>query len=177
MNRKGAVLIKFRLLIQITALAGLLLYSCGYRFAGSGELPSSVNKVSISVLENKTAESGIENIMTNDIIYEFTRHGKIITKKDDADAFLSGVIDSVTDVGISRQSAITSLQRQVTVFISLKLKDRNGNIIWSESNLSDYQAFDVFPDKIATENAMHKAIDVLSKRLAEKVYNKLTINF
>lgn len=170
-------MIKTRLLILIAAVLSLLLYSCGYRLAGSGELPSSVEKVSISVLENKSAESGVETIITNDIIYEFTRHGKPIADKEEADAFLSGVIESISDVSISRSSTITSLERQVTVVISLKLKDKTGNIIWTVSNISDYQAFSVFPDKLATENEMRKAIDILSKRLAEKIYNKLTDNF
>ncbi|MBU3950273.1 MAG: hypothetical protein KJ826_18905 [Proteobacteria bacterium] len=170
-------MIKIRLLILITAVGGLLLYSCGYKFAGSGELPSSVKRVSISVLENKTAESGIENIITNDIIYEFNRHGKNVVRKDEADAFLTGVIDTATDVAISRSSTIASLERRVVINISLKLKGKDGNIIWTGSNITDDQAFTVLTDKIATENEMRKAIEILSKRLAEKVYNKLTDNF
>lgn len=165
------------ILILITAVGCLLFYSCAYRFAGSGELPSSVKKVSVSVLENKTAESGIENIITNDIIYEFTKHGKIVAKKDEADAFLSGVIESAGDAAISRSSTITSLERRVTVVVSLKLKGKDGNIIWTGPSISDDQAFTVLSDKLATENEMRKAIEVLSKRLAEKAYNKLTDNF
>ncbi|MBU1053136.1 MAG: hypothetical protein KKC46_04805 [Proteobacteria bacterium] len=170
-------MIKTRLLILITAIAGLFFYSCGYKFAGSGELPASVQKVTVLVLENKTAESGIENIITNDIIYEFTRHGKTVAKKDEADAFLYGTVETASDVAISRSSTITSLERRVVVVISLKLKSKDGNIIWTGSNISDDQAFTVLSDKLATENEMRKAIEILSKRLAEKVYNKLTDNF
>ncbi|MGB5158753.1 LPS assembly lipoprotein LptE [Desulfobacterium sp. N47] len=170
-------MIKTRLLILIITVTALSFYGCGYMFAGSGELPASVKKVSVSVLENKTAENGIESIITNDIIYEFTRHGKNVAKKDEADAFLSGVIETANDAAISRSSTITSLERRVVIVVSLKLKGKDGNIIWTGSNITDDQAFTVLSDKLATENEMRKAIEILSKRIAEKVYNKLTDNF
>ena len=47
--------------------------ACGYRFAGTGNLPAGVESIFIEVLENRTAETGIENTFTNELIYEFTR--------------------------------------------------------------------------------------------------------
>jgi len=171
------ILIKIRFAAIIFIAVALLFYGCAYRFAGGGDLPASVKKVSISVLENKTAESGIENIITNDIIYEFTRRGKIVAKKDDADAYLTGVIESANDAAISHSSSQTSLERRVTVVLGLKLKDRSGNIIWTGKDIAADQAFAVMADKIETEQKRRTAIVVLSKRLAENVYNRLTDNF
>jgi len=170
-------LIKMRLTILFAAAAALLFYGCAYRFAGGGDLPGAVKRVSISVLENKTAESGIENIITNDIIYEFTRNGKVVAKIDDADAYLTGTIESANDEAISRQSAQISLERRVTVVLSLKLKDKSGNILWIRKSIAADEAFAVTADKYETETARRMAIELLSKRLAEKVYNRLTDNF
>lgn len=174
---EGAILIKMRLTILFAAAAGLLFYGCAYRFAGGGDLPASVKKVSISVLENKTAESGIENMITNDLIYEFTKNGKIVAKIDDADAYLTGTIESANDEAISHKGDHTSLERRVKVVLGLKLKDRSGNIIWTGKDIAADQSFAVMADKIETEKERRTAIAVLSKRLAENVYNRLTDNF
>ncbi|MDQ1329777.1 MAG: hypothetical protein QG578_39 [Thermodesulfobacteriota bacterium] len=157
--------------------AALVLSGCAYRFAGGGDLPGAVKRVSISVLENKTAESGIENIITNDLIYEFTRNGKVVANKDDADAYLTGIIESANDEAISHKGDHTSLERRVKVVLGLKLKDKSGNIIWTGKDIAADQAFAVMADKIETEKKRRTAIELLSKRLAENVYNRLTDNF
>lgn len=177
MKHGGAVLINLRLAMLLMVAAGLLFSACGYRFAGGGDFPSSVKKISVSVLENRTAESGIENIITNDIIYEFTRNGKVVVKKDDADAGLTGTIESVSDEAISHRGDQISLERRVNVVLNLKLTGNDGKIIWTAKGIASDQAFSVFSDKFATENEKRKAIIVLSRRLAEKVYNRLTDNF
>ena len=115
---------KIRFTAMIFIASALLFYGCAYRFAGGGELPGAVKIVSIAVLENKTAESGIENIITNDLIYEFTRNGKVVAKKDDADAYLTGTIESANDEAISHKGDHTSLERRVKVVLGLKLKDK-----------------------------------------------------
>jgi len=170
-------LIKIRFAAIMFIFAALLLCGCAYKFAGGGELPGAVRKVSISVLENKTAESGIQNIITNDLIYEFTRNGKVVAKIDDAEAYLTGTIESANDEAISHKGDHTSLERRVKVVLGLKLKDRSGNIIWTGKDISADQAFAVMGDKIETEKQRRTAIEVLSKRLAEKVYNRMTDNF
>ncbi|MBU0544277.1 MAG: hypothetical protein KKH97_02915 [Proteobacteria bacterium] len=170
-------MINIRVAVLLTVIAGFLFSACGYRFAGGGDLPSSVKKISVSVLENKTAESGIENIITNDLIYEFTRNGKVVEKKDNADAHLTGTIESVNDEAISHRGDHSSQERRVNVVLDLKLTGKDGKIIWSAKGIASDQAFTVLTDKMATENEKRSAITVLSKRLAEKVYNRLTDNF
>ena len=74
----------------------LLFFSaCGYRFAGSGNLPGGIQTVAIEILENRTTETGLENTITNDLIYEFSRKGRRVQKDSKkADAVLTGVIVS-----------------------------------------------------------------------------------
>lgn len=170
-------MINIRIAVLLTVIGGLLFSGCGYRFAGGGDLPASVKKISVSVFENRTAESGIENIITNDLIYEFTRNGKAVEKKDVADAHFTGIIESVGDEAISHRGSQTSLERRVKVVLSLKMTDREGKIIWTAKDVAADQAFNVLGNKNATENEKRGAITVLSKRLAEKIYNMLTENF
>lgn len=151
------------------------LSACGYKFAGGGTLPSGINSVCVTILENRTSEIGVENTFTNDLIYEFTRNGKFASI-DKADALLSGVVKSMSIETISHSGAQTSLERRVKFTLDLKLTDQNGRILWSKG-ISDNEAYDVVSDKLSTEQNRHNAISTLSTRLAEKVYNSLTADF
>ncbi|NQT10474.1 MAG: hypothetical protein HQ573_04795 [Desulfobacteraceae bacterium] len=152
------------------------LSACGYRFAGGGTLPSGINSVCVTILENRTSEIGIENTFTSDLIYEFTRKGKIASM-DKADALLSGVVKSMSIETISHRGAQTSLERRVTFTLDLKLTDKDGRILWSTKGISGNEAYVVVSDKLLTEQKRHDAISTLSTRLAEKVYNSLTEDF
>lgn len=152
------------------------LSACGYRFAGGGSLPSGIKTVCVTMLTNRTSETGVENTFTNDLIYEFTRNGKIASI-DKADALLSGVVKSMSIKTISRSGAQTSIERRVTITLDLKLTDNDGRIIWSVKGVSGNEAYDVASDKLSTEQKRRSAISTLSERLAEKVYNSLTEDF
>lgn len=172
MRKNIAFHIRFILLLWIFCLG------CGYRFTGSGNFPADVSTVFISIFKNHTSETGVENIFTNDLIYEITRNRKdLLTVKDKADALLSGVIESISIETISRKGINTSLERRVTVAVSLQLTDRKGKVIWSAKRILAKEAYDVASDKMTTEQNRRDAISVLSKRVAEKAYNRLTDDF
>ena len=100
---------------------GVFFSACGYRFSGSGNLPSGVQTVFIEVLKNRTVETGYENTVTNDLIYEFTRNGRVVEKRrDNTDAILTGVIESEHVRTISRQGQLAPLERRVQKFIDGK---------------------------------------------------------
>jgi outer membrane lipopolysaccharide assembly protein LptE/RlpB len=156
----------------------LFLSACGYRFSGSGSLPEKVQTVAVDILKNRTSETGLENVITNDLINEFVLKGRAVEKNSKkADAVLSGVIESSRITTISRQAQQSALARQVQLTVSLKLTSRDGRVIWSVSGISDYEAYNVGADSLATDINKRRAIETLSQRLVEKVYNRLTDNF
>ena len=158
--------------------AWIFLSACGYRFSGSGNLPSGVQTVFIEVLKNRTIETGYENTVTNDLIYEFTRNGRVVQKsRDRSDAFLAGVIESAYIRTISRQGQLDPLERRVQITISLKLTDGDDRVIWSRSAISDSEAYDVGANNQITELNKRRALETLSRRLAETAYNRLTDDF
>jgi 4-diphosphocytidyl-2C-methyl-D-erythritol kinase len=67
----------------------------------------------------------------------------------------------------------------VQVAVDLKLTDPDGSVIWSAKGVSTNEAYKVDPDnnKHVTEQNRLYAIEALSKRLAEKVYNDLKADF
>jgi outer membrane lipopolysaccharide assembly protein LptE/RlpB len=156
----------------------LFVSACGYRFSGSGNLPAGIQTVAIEVLENRTSETGLENTITNDLIFEFTRKGRSVQRNSkEADAILTGVIVSERITTISRQAQQSPLARRVEITVSLKLTGSDGGVKWSASGVSESEEYDVATDKAVTESNKRQAIGTLSKKLAEKVYNRLTDNF
>lgn len=163
-------------------MAGLVLVcfaACGYRFSGSGRLPSDVERIVIHIFENRTSETGIENVFTNDLIDEFSRQNiSVHAEHDDADAYLSGVIRSITVETISHLDQYASLERRVTVTADVKLISKNGEVLKDFRGLSESEAYVVSQgEKFATEQNQRNAITAISKRLSENIYKMLTDDF
>lgn len=170
--RKTKAVIAF-LIFFIPSVSG-----CGYRFAGGGTLPGDVTKVAVSILENKTGETGIENILTNDIINEFTRRGNVeVTDRQSAQAVLSGVIQSARSTSVSNVSAYTTAEEEVTVRVDLKLTNAEGELIWSAKGIEAAEDYIVSSEKVRTEQNKKSAIVELSERLAQRIYYRLTDQF
>jgi len=164
--------------IWIIFLLFMFFPACGYRFAGSGSFPAGIESVCISILENRTSETGMENIFTNALIYEVIRDKRVtLTSRGKADALLCGVIESMNIKTISRKGTHTPLERRVTVTVNLRLTDASGRVIRSGEGVSASEAYDVMPDKLATERNRRNAISALAERLAQRVYNRITEDF
>jgi hypothetical protein len=161
---------------RIIPLLGLFFLACGYRFPGGGNLPTGVEKVFIEIFENRTNETGLENIITRDLIYEFTRNKKVTTRNE-ADAILSGVCESMRIETIARKDVLTAEERRVIITVDLQLTGSDGRGIWSEKGMSGNEAYDVSANKQETERNRRVAITLISKRLSERVYSRLTDDF
>ena len=164
----------------ILLLIGLLpvLWNCSYRFSGTGSLPSDITRIYVSVIENKTSDSGIEKYITDDLINEFIlRRKDVLSRQEDAEGILSGSIEYIRDTPIAHSSQSKSTQRRVVLGIVLKLVDQKGKKMWAVNGINANEAYNVTEDKTLTEQNKKAAIQVLSKRLAEKIYNRLTDDF
>ena len=161
-------------------LCPFLLIACGYRFAGSGSFPEGVDYIFIEVIENRTSKIGVERIVTNQMIFEFSRRreNSLVSKLDEADAILKGSINSIRTQTISRVDTEVANEREVTMKLDLKLiKKDGGAVIWVANGLSDREAYDVVNSKIDTDRNEELAIGRLSERLSERVFNRLTDDF
>lgn len=164
---------------RMPPLFSILIAACGYQFAGVGQLPTGVQQVHVAVLENPTAETGIEVILSNALIQEFTRNGHhVATNPHRSDAVLSGRISDLRIDSIVRKNTHTSQSGRVTLALDLSLVDSKGTDLWTTKGIAAHQAYDIVPDnKSATEENRRTAIKSLSKRLAETVYDRLTTEF
>ena len=166
-------------LIGIAIILACLL-GCGYRFAGSGSYPAGVTRIYITLLENRSGETGVESTFTNDLIYEFTRNRKesVAPDRPSADGILSGTIASLSVENISRTSVSTAVERRVTGILNLRLESPDGRQLWGSGNIVERQTYAVVPgDKLATDQNKAVAIDAVSQKLAESAFNRLTDDF
>lgn len=165
--------------ISCLILSLLLLTGCGYRFVGGGHVPGGVKAVSITILENRTAQTGLEMMLTNDIIYEFTRAGAVsVNPTQTADAVVSGIIQSLAIVPIAHTGTTTTTQQRAVVMMDLKMTaTADKTILWQRKGVSEEASFDVGATKSATNANLRTALEVLSRKLAERVYIDMTADF
>ena len=166
-------------MIAILLMSALLTYACGYRFAGSGGYPDDVEKIFIEVFENRTSKAGIERVVTNQLIFEFTRQrqNSLASDAEVADATLKGVIQSILTRTISRIGTEVANEREVILTIDLRLIKQDGKVIWAAKGLSGREAYDVSDLKIINDQNEALAIGRLSERLSERIFSRLTDDF
>ena len=170
---------KRSLVVATISLMCLVIAACGYRFSGAGTLPKGVKRIFVNLFENRTAEVGLENRITNDVISEFVikRKDTLVTQSE-ADAILKGTIVSLRKDAISRTGAGEVQERRVEVVVNVSLVDPSGKTIWSAQGVSAAEAYAAGGIEDSTSGSGRSgALTDLSKRIAEKIYNRLTEDF
>jgi len=166
-------------IVQIL-LIWLVLFGCGYRFAGTGAYPEGVESIFVEVMENRSSKTGVERIVTNQIIFEFTRQREksLSSTPETADAVLKGVIVTIRTQTISRVGQEVANQREAVMTLDMKLVKKDGEVIWALKGLRDREAYDVSNvSKIETDQNEALAITRMSERLSERIFSRLTDDF
>jgi hypothetical protein len=168
-------------IIEITLFCLVAVCACGYRFSGQGAFPEGVELIYIEVFDNLTSKTGIERVVTNQVVFEFTRQRdkSLASDREHADAVLKGVIKTIRTQTISRVGTEVASQREVAMTVDLKLiKQDGGQIIWEAKGITDRQAYDVDQNsQLATDQNENIAIGRLSERMSERVFGRLTNDF
>ena len=133
----------------------------------------------MEIFENRSNETGVENFFTNDLIYEIGRTRNVnVAGKDTADGILAGVITAITIETASWRGQNVAAERRVTAHVNLRLTDRRtGKLVWSAQDVGANETYPVADSNQQTERNKRDAIAVLSKRMAEGIYNRLTTDF
>ena len=165
--------------IAIILFVGVLCCACGYRFAEEGGFPGDTERLFVKVLENKTQETGVESILTAALLNELTlrKTDELASGIDDADVVLSGTVNQVTIRTISVSQPDVADERRVTVRVDLRLTKKDGSIVWTAKDLSDFEEYFVDTDSERTDANRRNAIRLLSKRIAERTVNRFSDDF
>lgn len=154
----------------------LLIAGCGYHFAGAGgQAPGNINSIAVDVLDNRTAQVGIEAIFTNAILTEFIRWKRLpVRPHSEAEGILGGSISRISTQDVAHSGPEKTLETRVTITLALTLKRAETNeILWENPSLSYYEEYFETGDALLTDRLRREAIREIAKFLAEKVYNDI----
>jgi hypothetical protein len=156
----------------------MFLSSCGYRVTGgTAVLPGGVETIGVQVLDNRTAVSGLEAIVTNALVDEFTRRRpNMVEDVGRADAVLSGSIDSVTTDTVARSGTLTALERRMVITVSLVLRNQKGQTLWTR-RITAQETYLVQDQRLETEMSLRMAAALAARRVGEHAYERLTDAF
>lgn len=164
--------------LAVTLFLGLA--GCGYQFQGrSDQLPGEVRTLYISLMENRTLEPFLENSVTNAIVERFARnpHLEIVEDPNRADAILNGTISRYSNYAISYTStdAIAEYRSEMVLDAGLRLAE-NAAVLW-KGTVSWTEEYPTSPNKILQDDRENAAIELISQRLADELYSRITDDF
>lgn len=155
------------------------LVACGYHFQTAGVIPAGLEPIFVEVFQNRTNQAGLETTVTNAIAFEFVKRNDASLAHNAADAsvIMKGVIQSVELQTVSTRGRDVAGERQVTMRIDVQLVAADGKVKWAAKNLSGQESYAVSNDKFLNDERQRAALGLVSTRIAERVYDRLTDNF
>lgn len=167
MKRLGAIL-----------LLSILLASCGYTPRGLSP-GIGVSTLYIQPLGNRTAEPFLDSMLTNDLIMWFSRDRqlRLVDSAKEAEAVLSGDVAtySRTAVAYNRRDKIQEYRSEMRVNANLR-RVSDGRILWKDSVFWSEESFNS-ADRSQQDDFETEAMQQISQRLAEQVYQRIQENF
>ena len=156
---------RVRALFLAPLAASLPLGGCGYSLRTS--MPAGIKTVHVPVLENKTAEPGIEDFITQALTQAVVQSGvRIARNAQEADASLEGAIVEYRLMSLSFDSSANVTSYRLIIGLALTFKDLKQNkVIWKQDRIeerADFQVAGQVTQTIAREQvAVQKAaVDV-----------------
>ncbi|HNT33813.1 MAG TPA: LptE family protein [bacterium] len=107
---------------------------------GERVLPESIQTVYIPYIKNQTMEYGVEEQVTDTLIREFVKDGrlKVVSHPEDADSVLEGHISKYDISPGERNAAGRTISHFVDVSVVLTMRDlRTGEVIMEPTTFSE----------------------------------------
>jgi outer membrane lipopolysaccharide assembly protein LptE/RlpB len=159
-------------------LIPLTLFGCGYTPVTLGP-GIGVKTLFIEPLDNRTAEPFLDSQLTNSLRERFGRDRRLtlVNTRKDAEAILSGSVSSYNRKAVSydRTDTISEYRSTMTVMASLR-RVADGKILWKDNVVWSEESMNS-NDRSVQEDYETIAIQEITERLAEQLYNRLQENF
>lgn len=167
-----------RLRRMIVVLGFVCVAACGYQLEGGGYINEDITRVSVTVFNNKSSETGAGITFTNALVEEIIR--KTDTRVVDdalADFIIEAQINAITFSTLSRSTTDSVTERRVTASVDLKIRDKNNDVVWSVKNFSSNDEYEVSDDTAVDDTNKSEAIEKIAVRSAERLVSKMLSNF
>ncbi len=130
----------------ILLLSPFYFFSCIY-YSLAGSIPSHINSVAIPIVENQTAEFGMSESVTENLLTKFNEENILrVTDETIATSVLNGTIMRVTDAPytFTQQEAVT--EYRFTVHMKIEWIDLINDEILIQNNFSGWGAYGLSGD-------------------------------
>ena len=130
----------------ILALQLILIPSCSY-YSLAGSIPPHINSISIPIVENQTAELGMSESVTENILIKFNEENILrVTDEESAASVLTGTITRITDAPytFTKQEAVT--EYRFTVHMNIEWFDKKNEKVLLKKNFSGWGAYGLSGD-------------------------------
>ncbi|MGE5644682.1 MAG: LPS assembly lipoprotein LptE [Acidobacteriota bacterium] len=163
------------------AAFALLATGCGYHVSGHADmLPKNIRTIAVVTFANATTRYRITETLPAAITREFiarTRYN-IVADPNDADAILSGTVvnynafPTTLDPATGRATAV-----QVYIHLQIMLRDRAGNVIYSQPHFEARERYEISTDPKAYVDESDAAFDRVSQYVARMVVSGVLEKF
>lgn len=162
------------LLMWVSVLQG-----CGYQLVGKEtHLPPGIRTLAIPTFVNQTFEPGIEIPFTQGFLREFIQDRRVrVRGREEADSVLEGVIKSFQIYSTAYDRSGVAQEYQLAVVLDLRLRKKNGEVLWVERDLSDSQFYRTSANALMTESNKSAAIQSLARLMAERIRYRFFYSF
>jgi hypothetical protein len=150
--------------VLIAAVAG-----CGYSIQGT--LPPHIRTIAVPVFANKTAEPGVEAVVTRAVVEAFSTSGRLrVGTPETADAILHGEVIRYDLHSIAFDPSARIRIFRVIVTLNLRLMDlRENTLIFEEKGFRDQAEFQVAEAVADTIVREESAVRLVARDLGRAV--------
>ncbi|MBN1480441.1 hypothetical protein EH223_20500 [candidate division KSB1 bacterium] len=146
----------------------LFVLSCGY-YSLKGSLPPHLKTVAIPLFDNRTAEFGIAETLTDVVIDEFIRDGSLkIADRGAADVLILGTIVSVSDRAGAFDQDETVQDIKIYMSVRIECTDEVKRQQMWEERITQFGSYDPAEGPDGRINAYEEAFEKISQEILNK---------
>jgi hypothetical protein len=165
---------RYKIVLAFLLLFGMLFVSACAYYSLKGSLPPHLNTIAIPLFENRTAEFGISETLTDAVIDEFIRDGSLqIADRGSADVLLTGAIVSVSDRAGAFDQDETVQDIKVYISVQIECLDQvKRQQMWQE-RITQFGSYDPAQGPTGRTDAYDQAFE----RISQEILNKTVSNW
>ncbi|MBN1560724.1 LptE family protein [candidate division KSB1 bacterium] len=146
----------------------LFVFSCSY-YSLKGSLPPHLHSVAVPLFDNRTAEFGMSEKLTDAVIEEFIRDGSLkIADRSAADVIVIGSIVSVNDRAGAFDQQETVQDIKVYISVQVECTDQVKRQAMWEERITQFGSYDPAEGPEGRNNAYEEAFEKLSQEILNK---------
>jgi outer membrane lipopolysaccharide assembly protein LptE/RlpB len=157
----------------------VLVWGCGYQMVGKEtHVPPGLTSIAIPTFVNQTLEPGVEVPFTQGFLREFINDKRVrVVDRGEADSILEGVIKSLHIYSVAYDKSGIAIEYQTTVVVDLTLRNRTGDILWKEQDLSETRWYRTSLSVLSSESNKSAALQQIGTFMAERIRSRFFYNF